>query len=721
MITANITGSEYSFVKPEPFIRREGRPEISQLTIICCCAGYGKTAYLAQLNDEIENSIFISFDKLDDSPSRIVNLLGRSIPELSCVYDSDIPGFMEEVISVLYQRGITLLIDNADRLTSPQAASVFDILVQAAVRGNFRMVFAVRQIPGFLLGYVMDGIAVLMGADEMSFTASETASLADKLCPDASDSFISSLHSFSGGWCIAAALLAGADEGELSYFADRSFLPEYIKYNITDPLDEDLRRYLHASAFLHGDDDFFREGLRLPDASYSRGIITRMGIASAGNGEITYPEVMRYILSHFIPEKEKNDLIKKASGYYIDNKRFAEAVKLFEVSGNASAAESILAMYGGRMLDNCEFELIGYCGSIIGNVEKVRDPDALGALAQYYYYNGEYKKMEQAFNLADSMFGKENRFSVLRKLYKGLLKYNLRPGLYSENITSAIEWLRENDQPMPFLYSKELGILENMGKEKSGSENPRLLYIRRFGGLHITAGENRTEIQCKTKRSTEIIAYMLEQGGKPVSREKLLNALWPEDMPANAVAMLHNMIYHLRRVLTEYGLENIIMYKNKYYSINEKLVADEDKELISACIAGGSGDTGFLLGHDEILRNYPGRYLEGTDSFWASEKREYYDRCYISACTLVSEGYISEGRFEEAELLLKNAYRLDPYSEQLVYGLLSCYSGLGKPDKVRECFEEYTEKLDLEFGTRPGKWLRKYFLSCFSDEPEYSL
>ena len=715
MIKPKTTGSGYSLKRPSPFIRREGRPELSRLTVICCCAGYGKTAYLSQLHEDIENSILVSFDSLDDSSFRIVSLLSEALSEPSgeC---RDIAGYTGGLISALCAKGVTLLIDNADRLSSPEAASLLCTLAQAALCGKFRIVFAVRQIPGFLLEYLMDGSAGLMGADEMSFTASETASLAKKLCPDASESFVSDLHTFSGGWSIAAAVLARSGEGELRLSADGSFLPEYIRYNITDPLDEDLRRYLLASAFLHGDDSFFRDGLRLPDAAYSRGRITRMGIAPAQSGDIIYPEVMRYLLSHLIPGKEKNDLIEKASGYYIDNNRFAEAVKLFEVSGNASAAEKILALYGGRMLENCEFELIGYCGSIIGGTEKVRDADALGALAQYYYYNGEYKNMEKAFNLADSMFGKENRFSVLRKLYKGLLKYELRPELYSSNIRTAVGWLRDNDQPLPFLYSREQEILEGLSKERNKTPEPQLLYIRRFGGLHITAGDDRSEIQCKTKRSAEIIAYMLEQGGKPVSREKLLNALWPEDMPANAVAMLHNMIYHLRRVLTEYGLENIISYKNKYYTLDEKLVSDEDKELISACIAGGSGDTGYLFDHDEILRNYPGGYLEGTDSLWACEKREYYDRCYISACTIVSEKYISDRRFEEAELLLKNAYRLDPYSEQLVYSLLNCYSCLGKPDKVKECFEEYAQKLDQEFGTRPGKWLRKFFLSCFSDD-----
>ena len=76
----------------------------------------------------------------------------------------------------------------------------------------------------------------------------------------------------------------------------------------------------------------------------------------------------------------------------------------------------------------------------------------------------------------------------------------------------------------------------------------------------------------------------------------------------------------------------------------------------------------------------------------------------------------TEGRLDDAVAMLKNAYRLDPYSEQLVYEMLSCYSASGKPDKAKSCYEEFCARLDAEFGTRPGKWLRNHFFSCFSDE-----
>lgn len=208
---------------------------------------------------------------------------------------------------------------------------------------------------------------------------------------------------------------------------------------------------------------------------------------------------------------------------------------------------------------------------------------------------------------------------------------------------------------------------------------------------------------------------MLECGSRPVERDELLNVFWWDDMPANAVAMLHNMIYHLRRELGAYGLENIILYKNKTYTLDMSLIAAEDSEILAVCRAAEDKNTDVLTEHTARLKTYWGAYLGNIDSPWANERREYYDRCYIDACTCAARQLSAEAKHDAAAVLLKNAHHLDPYSEALVSELLSCYTALGKPDKARLCYEEYAALLEAEFGTRPASWLRKQYFSCLSD------
>lgn len=689
------------FRVPSPFVRRDGRPVLSGLTLICCCSGWGKTAFLAQLGQDNPHSVCVSLNPVDDSAKAVLDMLGADNAD----------GVLDE----LSGKGL-LLVDNADSVNSPDGCEILRRLAEAAAQGQITAVFAARRFPKYLLPFVVDGRAEVWGMKELRFTSEEACSLAAQLNPKLTESDVDCLNDFTGGWCVATAALLREGVRDVRAAADNSCLMEYIEGLILDELPDTLKKRFLQSALLQGDEAFYRDGLGIPDMQAALCRLSRMGLVQRDGDSFSCSGLMRHLLSRLLSQEEQTALTERASDYYIRSKRFAEAIRLFEVSGNAAAAERLLCLYGDRLLKNCEFELIGYCGKIIGEAGNVTEPAALGALAQYDYYVGEYEKMEQAFNRADSMFGKENKYSVLRMLYNGLLRFERKPALYEANVRSAVDWLKQHDERMPFLYRRELDILERITKQAPPSEGENKLYVQQFGGLRLTAGHEHGEIQCKTKRSAELIAYMLEHGGKPVGRDELLNAFWHENMPQNAVAMLHNMIYHLRRELSAYGLENIISYKNKYYSLDDNLIAQEDKEIFNICRAVESGNDAALSEYDRQLRTYWGSYLGTLDSLWINEKREYYDRCFVNACTSLAGQYRDEERYEDAAALFRNAYRLDPFSEQLTGELIHCYAALGQPDQARRCYEEYAERLDREFGTRPGKWLRNCFFSCFAQE-----
>ena len=706
---------KHRFPKPSPFVRREGRKLNGSATLIVACAGWGKTSYLAQLAEENANSVCISVGIEDNSCERLIELLAEALPEAGIEREDGAYDAACKAAEELAGDGERLvLIDNASLITEPGACALMELLVKPAMKGAYRVIFAAREIPKFLLSGVMDGSVSMMGIRELRFTRAETAEMAAAFAEQPTDMYVNTLHSFSGGWCVATTALARRG-GDPYAAADRTLLKQYVSDNILAMLPEDLRNYLLMTAFIAFEDkELSKEVFRVADGSAKSFELVTLGIASE-DSEL-YPGVLRRILSSFLPSEMRGDLIKRAADYFIRNKRFAEAVALFEESDDSQAAERFLRTYGAELLGNCEFELIGYCGRVIGSLETIADPEVLGILAQYHYYSGEYDRMERAYNLADSKFGKENKFGMYRMFYKGLLKYEANPNLYSANIKRAAEYFTAGDLPLPFLYQKEKSLFETITAENEPEPEQSVLSVFRFGDIKLLAGSEQKEIQCKTRRSPELIAYLLENRGRTVSREELLNALWPDDMPANAVAMLHNMIYNLRRELSAYGLENVISYKNRSYTVDMSMLREADADILTVCQCVDRDDTGALLAHEQAAENYWGRFLGSFDSLWAREKKEYYDRCYVNACRMLSEHYRGSGEYERELLFLKNALRLDPYSEQLVHDILVCCSALGKPDKVNRYYEEYSARLDADFGTRPSKWLRSQYLACFGEK-----
>ena len=697
------------------YARRE-RPGIADGTgIIACCAGWGKTAYLSQLARERADSVLISLAEYDNDPERIVLLIEQSLPGISGCgsgYET-VSLFADEMAA----RGGLVLIDNADVVTDKTASAFLTLLCEASAAGKFSLLAAGREIPGAMLKFLMNGTAKLYGIDEMRLTRAETEEYLRLRGTEPTDKYVNMLYSFTDGWAAGTAEIAGAaaTDADIPECAERTLLGRYIGYNILSAIDADLAEYLELMAFIvPPDTEFSASVFRISDGAARADRLVRRGVLTrAEDGSLRCPEVMRTILAGSLSSERKRGIIERASTYYIKEKRFAEAIKLFDVSGNAAAAERMIKSYGERFLANYEFELIGYCGDIIVKNGGSREPEVLGILAQYYYYCGDHRKMEAAYNMADSMFGKENRYSVCRRLYNGLLRYEGNRELYSANVRSACEYLEANGLPMPFLHQKELDTLALI---TGGTDDSGKLHIYRFGTLRLSVGD--TEIQCKSRRSIELIAYMLEKGGRPVPREELLNMLWSGDIPANAVAVLHNVIYGLRRELSAYGLENVIIYKNKCYMLDMALIAEDDSDILAVCEAAENCDVKALAAHDKVLAEDGGRYLGTSDSRGSQERKEYYDRCFVNASLMAAEMYRDKGDRERELLYLKNAADIDPYSEQIVCSYMMCCFALGKPDKAKKKYEDYAKMIDEELGIAPSKWLKNEFLSGFANDSE---
>ena len=699
---------------PENFVRRESVKAEKGLNVLVACAGSGKTSFLAQLASGRE-SVCVSLGPGDNSADGIISVLTDILFRAGKPAEYDTPnGLIGAAVTYLAEKDIIFIADNADKITDREAAGLLALLSGASARGAFTAVFAGRKPPLCVLAYLMDGSAHIISPEVLYFTREQVAGLMKSFGAEDSDLLVSEVLSYTDGWCIGVTqILRNMRKGEpLSRACARSYLGEYVKENIIGELDEPLSEYLILSSLFDApDEDIAREVLMIRDAGERICSLVKYGILRNEEGP-SLPLVMKNIFAGLVPEKRRRELTERAADRYIAEKRFAEAVKLFEANGDVKAAERILSSYGERMLQNGEFELVGYCGNIITANGLPSDPKILGTLAQYYYYCGDLEKMEAAYNMADSRFGRENEYSVYRKFYNGLIRYEKNTKLYSGNVLSALDYLNSHSLPLPFLYQKELDVLARIKGE--GSDTGDRLVINRFGGFSVKAGG--TELQCGSKKGAELVAYMLENRNKPIPREEILEMLWPQGIPNNAVAMLHNIIYGLRKELAAFELENIIIYKNKCYILDMSRITEDDRPILEVCAAVDSKDTSAILKHESVLSAYWGKYLGNIDSRWTDMGREYYDKCYIEAVMTAAENYREKNDRQKELAMLKNALALDPYSERIMHDILLCYFALGKPDKAKKTYEEYSELIDEEFGIRPSKWLKNEFFSCFSSD-----
>ena len=227
----------------------------------------------------------------------------------------------------------------------------------------------------------------------------------------------------------------------------------------------------------------------------------------------------------------------------------------------------------------------------------------------------------------------------------------------------------------------------------------------------VTAGEDGRELAWRTKKGRELFAYLLDIEGGPVDRRQLMETLWPEEIPENAVAMLHNMIYNIRKELSDYRLEKLITYENKKYQLNMDEI--ESDSLYWSRLAGyvKKKDTAELMRNLDAFLLYPGRYLDDIDNVWAAEKREYYDSIYRTGCEYLA-GYLSgQGETDKAVQLYGNILMTDPYSESTTEKLIRLYGERREWEKMKRCYEEFRTRLKRDLGIKPEEALERTYRS----------
>lgn len=156
----------------------------------------------------------------------------------------------------------------------------------------------------------------------------------------------------------------------------------------------------------------------------------------------------------------------------------------------------------------------------------------------------------------------------------------------------------------------------------SGQGDSRCV-IRCFGAFEVLA--DGRPIKWTRSKSKELLAYLLKEEGKWVSKYKLCDEQWSEYGPEQALAYLQTSIYALRKSLREAGAQGLaIEYADDRYRLRV-LEADWDLQAFEQnyqeFVKTGSEEAA-----ERAAGLYRGEYLEGEDWPWSEIDRQYYSR-----------------------------------------------------------------------------------------------
>ena len=237
------------------------------------------------------------------------------------------------------------------------------------------------------------------------------------------------------------------------------------------------------------------------------------------------------------------------------------------------------------------------------------------------------------------------------------------------------------------------------------AEGLRALEVRLFGRLQLSNGDKATT-SFPSRKSEELLAFLLLHNGVPQARDRLIELLWPGVSPDVGRSRLSTALWRVRLILDDVGL-----IPNHYLEASTDTIAislDPQgfldyrlfQEHIGAAKAVPPGEV--MESHLQSAESLcSGELLEGIYAEWCLIERERAARLRLYGLGQLVAFYLSREAYHDAIEICQKILELDPLREEVYRTLMVCYSEVGRrSDGIRQ-FQRCANMLLDELGILP--------------------
>jgi DNA-binding SARP family transcriptional activator len=246
-------------------------------------------------------------------------------------------------------------------------------------------------------------------------------------------------------------------------------------------------------------------------------------------------------------------------------------------------------------------------------------------------------------------------------------------------------------KPMPPLLEKVAARIQLCGRLKADVE-----------GRHVTPA-------LRGRQGRVLLAYLVLNRGRPVSREELIAAIWPHQPPADPSAALRTQLSHLRSAL---GTEALAGRDTIELRLPEDTWVDveaADTAMRNAEIALQEENWREAWIQAHVSLNIAGRpFLSGFDAPWVKERREDLAEMELRSREVIAGAGIGLGGSElaVAERSARAMIRSAPFRETGYLLLMKALVAAGNTAEAMRTYDNVRTLLNRELGTAPGTELQ---------------
>ncbi|BFT69535.1 response regulator [Paenibacillus sp. P36] len=257
---------------------------------------------------------------------------------------------------------------------------------------------------------------------------------------------------------------------------------------------------------------------------------------------------------------------------------------------------------------------------------------------------------------------------------------------------------------------------QSAGKQENAGQTSKSTFIcfGRFEWMRNEKAETASPVKWRTSKERELMAYLVHHRNTLITKEKILEDIWPNANLEQVTAFLHTCIYSIRKKIASAGDNYKLEFHNNCYRLEIRGV-ECDAAGFERVTGGEMVITPDSIGEFEKIANlYKGNYMEEDGFAWAQEAQEKYKSDYIELMRRMSDYYLSVKEFRAAAKCLQSALRHNPYLDDVNERVLLVYAKSGDRLSMMRHYERFTKLLQDELGTLPLKSTVRLFSELYS-------